>query len=94
MKKAGKTLGISILFILLVQAYCSAAGAAEETDAVFAPFNAGDSPGAAVLVMKDGKAIFERGYGMADLEHSVPITPARDSTPLSSAMTPTVSSSA
>ncbi|MBN2351244.1 MAG: serine hydrolase [Spirochaetales bacterium] len=76
MKKAGKALGISLLFILLVQGYCSAAGAAEETDALFAPFNMRDSPGAAVLVMKDGKVVFERGYGLADLDHGIPITPA------------------
>jgi CubicO group peptidase (beta-lactamase class C family) len=33
------------------------------------------SPGAAVLVSKDGKTLFERGYGYASLEHRVKITP-------------------
>jgi CubicO group peptidase (beta-lactamase class C family) len=33
------------------------------------------SPGCALSVMKGGKIIYERGYGMADLDHNVPITP-------------------
>ena len=31
--------------------------------------------GMAVLVAQDGKIIFEKGYGQADVEHHVPITP-------------------
>jgi CubicO group peptidase (beta-lactamase class C family) len=37
---------------------------------------AGDVPGASLLVIKDGKPIVRRGYGMADMEHHVPATPA------------------
>lgn len=33
------------------------------------------SPGCAVAVMKDGRIIYERGFGMADLDHDVTITP-------------------
>jgi len=33
------------------------------------------TPGCPLSVMKDGRIIYERGYGMADLEHNVPITP-------------------
>ena len=33
-----------------------------------------DAPGIAVLVARDGKVLFSRGYGMADLSHDVPIT--------------------
>jgi CubicO group peptidase (beta-lactamase class C family) len=32
-------------------------------------------PGAAVLVMKDGKVVFQKGYGLADLEKKTAITP-------------------
>ncbi len=42
-------------------------------DAVFAAFSS-RSPGCAVGVSKDGNPIFSKGYGMADLEHGVPIT--------------------
>jgi CubicO group peptidase (beta-lactamase class C family) len=35
----------------------------------------GLSPGAAVLVAQNGKILFQKGYGYANLEHRVPITP-------------------
>ena len=43
-------------------------------DEVFAPWDRYDSPGYAVGVVQDGKLVFVRGYGMANLEHDVPIT--------------------
>jgi CubicO group peptidase (beta-lactamase class C family) len=45
-------------------------------DSVFAEFSGGDSPGAAIAVVRDGKVLFTNGYGLADLEHRIPITPA------------------
>lgn len=44
-------------------------------DTVFAPWSAKGSPGCAVGVFQDGRIVFEKGYGMADLEHDIPITP-------------------
>jgi CubicO group peptidase (beta-lactamase class C family) len=46
---------------------------AEQIDGVFKPWRGNSSPGCAVGVYKDGRIIFERGYGRADLEHDVPI---------------------
>jgi CubicO group peptidase (beta-lactamase class C family) len=34
-----------------------------------------DSPGAAVLVARDGRVLFEKGYGLARVEEGVPATP-------------------
>jgi CubicO group peptidase (beta-lactamase class C family) len=34
-----------------------------------------DDPGAAVIVVKDGKTIFRKGYGLANLELGVPVEP-------------------
>src|SRR5690606_32574770 len=34
------------------------------------------SPGAAVAVMREGEIVFKRGYGMANLDHDVPIKPS------------------
>ena len=34
-----------------------------------------ESPGCALGIYKDGAIVYERGYGMADLEHDVPIAP-------------------
>jgi CubicO group peptidase (beta-lactamase class C family) len=39
----------------------------EETDVIFTGLIASDEPGAAVLVVKDGKVVFLRGYGVTDL---------------------------
>ena len=36
-------------------------------DAIFAGFRSNDAPGVAVLVVKGGKKVFERGYGVRDL---------------------------
>jgi CubicO group peptidase (beta-lactamase class C family) len=38
-------------------------------------FEAG-APGAAVLVARDGKILFEKGYGLANIETKEPVTPA------------------
>ena len=42
-------------------------------DRVFAQWNRQDSPGCAIAIVDNGKSVLERGYGMANLEHSVPI---------------------
>ena len=44
-------------------------------DAVFAAYDSRESPGCAAAVVRDGRVVFEKGYGMADLQHGVPITP-------------------
>jgi len=43
-------------------------------DAVFNRVIKGDSPGAAVIVSKDGKIIYQKGFGYADVEKHIPIT--------------------
>lgn len=45
-------------------------------DAIFSAFDRKDSPGCALGVFKDGTIAYQGGYGMASLEHDVPITPA------------------
>src|SRR6476661_11196944 len=45
-------------------------------DSLFSDFTKSVSPGAAVVVIRDGQAVFRKGYGYADLEHRVPITPS------------------
>ncbi len=49
--------------------------AAAQVDALFAPFTTGESPGAAVMVIRDGEVLHAGGYGYADLERKIPITP-------------------
>jgi CubicO group peptidase (beta-lactamase class C family) len=44
-------------------------------DSIFANWSKPGSPGAAVVVVRDGNIVFEKGYGYANLEQNIPITP-------------------
>jgi CubicO group peptidase (beta-lactamase class C family) len=45
-------------------------------DSVFAMYDSRTSPGCATSVVREGQPVFEKGYGMSDLQHGVPITSA------------------
>jgi CubicO group peptidase (beta-lactamase class C family) len=49
---------------------------AVRVDALFADLNRTPSPGLAVAVVRDGKVILRRGYGLASIEHRAPVTPS------------------
>lgn len=57
--------------LLLSASPAAAQGGAAGVDAVLAAWNSPASPGCAVGVANDGRTIFERAYGAADLEHGV-----------------------
>jgi len=46
-----------------------------EIDAIFAEWDRDDSPGCALAVIQDGQVAYACGYGTANLEHGVPISP-------------------
>ena len=46
----------------------------EQVDKLFEKMDRTISPGCAVAAMRDGKILYRWGYGMADLDHNVPIT--------------------
>jgi len=46
----------------------------DQVDQIFAHWNRHDRPGCAVGVLREGEIVHAKGYGMADLEHGVPIT--------------------
>ncbi len=48
---------------------------ATRIDRIFAEWDREDSPGCAVGALERGEFVFRKGYGMADLDHRVPITP-------------------
>jgi D-aminopeptidase len=48
---------------------------ARRIDAIFAAFARAGSPGCAVGVQRDGELLFSAGYGLASVEHQVPIAP-------------------
>lgn len=45
-----------------------------EIDSLFVKYNS-KTAGVAVAVVKDGEIVFEKGYGMANLEYDIPVTP-------------------
>lgn len=47
-----------------------------KVDRIFARWTKPHSPGFALAVSKAGKIVYSRGYGMADLDHGLPITPS------------------
>jgi len=48
----------------------------DKVDGLFAEWDKPDSPGCALAIIKGGEMVYKRGYGMADLERNVPISPA------------------
>lgn len=52
------------------------AAVAQRVDSVFAMYTRPLSPGCALGVMHDGQLVYAKGYGLSDLQHSVPITPS------------------
>lgn len=51
---------------------------AKKTDAIFAAVTSPDAPGLAVLAKKDGKIVFEHGYGVRDLQSRAKIDARTD----------------
>jgi CubicO group peptidase (beta-lactamase class C family) len=45
-----------------------------KVDELFSEWNKPDSPGFALAIIKDSETIYKRGYGIADLEHNIPIS--------------------
>ncbi len=69
------TPALSILALVLASRPLEAQDPADRVDEIFAEWDTGASPGCAVGVTRYGEPVFERAYGMADLEHGVPNAP-------------------
>jgi CubicO group peptidase (beta-lactamase class C family) len=61
--------------IAFTAAPATAQDPADRVDEIFSEWNTDGSPGCAVGVTRYGEPVFERAYGMADLEHGVPNAP-------------------
>lgn len=68
------TLLILVIPIILITA-CTMDNE-ERIDEIFSDYNNAGLPGAAVIVVKNGVVVFEKGYGLADVEKKIPITSA------------------
>ncbi|WP_309739060.1 MULTISPECIES: serine hydrolase domain-containing protein [unclassified Chamaesiphon] len=47
----------------------------DKVDRLFTQWDKPNSPGCALAVIQNGEIIYKRGYGMANLEYDIPITP-------------------
>ena len=63
------------LGVLLTALPAVAEAPSEKADALLRGLIKTNDPGLAVLVAQDGKILFEKGYGLADVEHHVPVVP-------------------
>jgi CubicO group peptidase (beta-lactamase class C family) len=70
---------VSVVNAGVIGAQAPAVGGADaraaQVDAIFTEFTRPGSPGASVVVARDDSVVFARGYGLADVERGVAITP-------------------
>ena len=71
-----RTALVFVATLLLLLASACGDDRTARVDALFERWDRSDSPGCGLGIVRDGSLIYERGYGMANLEHHIPITPA------------------
>ena len=60
---------------IISRGVCAGQGApAQRVDPLFSQYNNSASPGLVIAVVRDGKVLLSKGYGLANLEYRVPIT--------------------
>lgn len=69
-KKIQATAVITLAFVFGCERHDNAA-----VDAVFASWDMPGSPGCALAVAQDGALVYSRGYGYANLDYDIPVTP-------------------
>lgn len=67
---------ISILALFFIATVFCQIPEKSSIDSIFKDWNSMEVPGGAISVLKHGKIIYSAGFGSADLEHDIPITPA------------------
>ena len=65
---------ISILFIIIILITSCTMNNEDKIDQIFSEYNKPDMPGAAVMVIKNGEIIFQKGYGIANIESNQPVS--------------------
>lgn len=78
--RRGVTSGLLTALLVFGAPRAGAAGVADDkksaaVDEVFADLTKPGSPGCSLGVYRDGKILYAKGYGLANLEENVPITP-------------------
>jgi CubicO group peptidase (beta-lactamase class C family) len=66
---------IALLIVVVPADAIAAEVSPDQIDAIFSDFDRSDSPGCSLGVIRDGELIYKRGYGMANLEYGLALTP-------------------
>ncbi len=69
------TSSIFLLLLMPIQLHATEAVTPQQIDTVFSHLIAANAPGAAVLVIHNGRPVFQRSYGISDLRSRTKITP-------------------
>jgi len=64
-----------LILILTLSLSAAADDRIDKVDKLFETWDSTVSPGVSLAIIHNGEIIYKRGYGMANLEHNVPITP-------------------
>ena len=67
---------LPLLLIMALPAAAQEENVWSRVDSVFLHMDRTTTPGCALSVMKEGRPVYLRGYGMANLEYGIPITPS------------------
>lgn len=70
-----RIVAVTVTFVALKAPSAQTDPAQPRIDAIFAAWNRRDSPGCAVSASQNGAVLYQKAYGMADLDHDVPLTP-------------------
>jgi CubicO group peptidase (beta-lactamase class C family) len=78
---ARRALALATVSLAVLSASCGEGEQLEQdadprVDALFSEFMEPGSPGAVVMVIREGKVLHSRGYGLADLDRGTPLTPS------------------
>ncbi len=68
-------LACAFFFTVALSGAPAAPELAAKIDRLFAKWDSKETPGVIVAIARDGETIFSRAYGMANLEHGIPLTP-------------------
>jgi len=60
---------------VLICAHAQAQTLAQRVDSLLAGWNPQNGPGTAVLLIREGKVEYRKGFGLADLARGIPVTP-------------------
>ncbi|EDP70364.1 penicillin-binding protein [Flavobacteriales bacterium ALC-1] len=73
MKKLFTTLILFVMMISFSQEIQKRQITTAQIDAIFSQWDTKDKPGISVGILNDGKIVHAKGYGLANLEHQIPI---------------------